>query len=58
MKHPITPFTLAVSLAGLLLLSGCIKISARDDATSLSQLGSDQILVVGKIEPHPPPGGG
>lgn len=51
MKKPATALKAVFSLAGLLLFSGCVvKISARNDATSLSQLGSDQILVVGKIE--------
>lgn len=41
---------MATALAGFLVLSGCIKVSARDDAGSLSQLSSDQVLVVGAIE--------
>jgi len=51
MKLLNAPCRAAVSLAGLLCLCGCIaKIVANKDVTSLSDLGSDQILVVGKIE--------
>ncbi len=40
----------AAILAALVALAGCFKISSRVDAESLSELGSDRILVVGKIE--------
>lgn len=51
MKLLNAPYRALALLAGLLCLSGCItKIVANQDVTSLSDLGPDQILVVGKIE--------
>ena len=51
MKLSNAPCRAPVLLAGLLCLSGCFaKIVANKDVTSLADLGSDQILVVGKIE--------
>ena len=51
MRLSTVPCRAPVLVAGLLFLSGCIvKIVTNKDIASLSDLGSDQILVVGKIE--------